>query len=270
MPAEKEPWLKFWVDDWLCDLELRRCSPAARGLWIDMICLMHKSKTYGHLSNDLREVAGYAQVSAIEAKRLLGELETRNIFSRTDTGVIFSRKMVRDDKRRSTLRENGSRGGPKTWRRLVNPALNQSGSPTTEPATPTPIASGLLPLASDPGSEGKTAPDNSNAAEIPSLTEVIDYGNGAVGIPPEFCTEFWQWRDERPGSWLFRGELGEWRKILKNRWADARQYWRPKKTPEGDEKNAAMEDIRAELQWQKDGPRLAVLVKQLRELEGKR
>ena len=45
----KLPLLKFYPSDWLSDEALRGCSPAARGLWVDMICLMAKSKKHGYL-----------------------------------------------------------------------------------------------------------------------------------------------------------------------------------------------------------------------------
>ena len=42
--AGKLPWFKFWADKWLSDERLRSCSLAARGLWADMISLMHKNE----------------------------------------------------------------------------------------------------------------------------------------------------------------------------------------------------------------------------------
>jgi replicative DNA helicase len=60
------PWLKFYPRDWRGDQALRAVSIAARGLWIEMLCVMHEASPYGHLilggravSNDvLARVAG--------------------------------------------------------------------------------------------------------------------------------------------------------------------------------------------------------------------
>jgi hypothetical protein len=43
----KAPAMMLYVGDWLRNLKLRRCSPAARGVWIDIMCLLHDSEEYG-------------------------------------------------------------------------------------------------------------------------------------------------------------------------------------------------------------------------------
>ena len=46
----KRPSFQFYVADWRLDQKLRRCSPAARGVWIDILCLLHDSdEQYGVL-----------------------------------------------------------------------------------------------------------------------------------------------------------------------------------------------------------------------------
>ena len=45
----KRPSFQFYPGDWMRSTDLRCCSVGARGLWIDMICLMHEGKPYGHL-----------------------------------------------------------------------------------------------------------------------------------------------------------------------------------------------------------------------------
>jgi hypothetical protein len=45
----KRPAFQFYPGDWLRDMALRSCSMEARGLWIEMLCLMHDAVPYGHL-----------------------------------------------------------------------------------------------------------------------------------------------------------------------------------------------------------------------------
>lgn len=45
-----DPWLKFYPTDWRSDPALKMCSLAARGLWIEMIALMHEA-VLAQLSN---------------------------------------------------------------------------------------------------------------------------------------------------------------------------------------------------------------------------
>ena len=46
----KRPAFQFYPGDWLHDTAVRACSLAARGLWIDMLSLMHQGHPYGNLT----------------------------------------------------------------------------------------------------------------------------------------------------------------------------------------------------------------------------
>ncbi|MGP9790677.1 hypothetical protein [Roseinatronobacter sp. NSM] len=116
MATQKQPWVKFYTTDWRSDPRLKMCSMAARGLWIDIICLMHEAKPYGHLL-----VSGHrptdTQLAVLvgappdEITALLGELESAGVFSRTREGVIYSRKLSRMAKKAGNARNNGRKGG---------------------------------------------------------------------------------------------------------------------------------------------------------------
>ena len=91
-------WFKFQPSSWRSAPELRMCSLAARGLWIDMLCLMHEAEPRGHLLVNGVEVSPkqLAAMSSVPLKQclaLLEELEDAGVFSR-ENGVIFSRRMV--------------------------------------------------------------------------------------------------------------------------------------------------------------------------------
>ena len=45
----KRPAFQFYPGDWRKDVQLRSCSVAARGLWIDLLCVAHECEPYGHL-----------------------------------------------------------------------------------------------------------------------------------------------------------------------------------------------------------------------------
>jgi hypothetical protein len=49
--------------------------------------------------------------SAEQVSRLLRELEDSGVFSRTEHGTIYSRRMIRDDWKRAACREAGKKGG---------------------------------------------------------------------------------------------------------------------------------------------------------------
>lgn len=108
----KRPSFQWYPGDWLSKPEVRACSIAARGLWIDMICLMHEGEPYGHLTirgkvvlpNILARITG---TTVEEVETLLAELEGLGVFSRTEDGIIYSRRMVQDERIRQTRAEGG-------------------------------------------------------------------------------------------------------------------------------------------------------------------
>jgi 5-methylcytosine-specific restriction endonuclease McrA len=104
MKAAANPWMKFYPADWRADAMLRLCSIAARGLWAEMMCIMHAATPYGSLlvnerRIDKRQLAGLAGVSEKECCALLFELEGNGVFSRDEDGTIYSRRMRRDHER---------------------------------------------------------------------------------------------------------------------------------------------------------------------------
>lgn len=53
----KRPYIHFYVGDWTANSNLRRCSFHERGIWIDVLCLMHDSDEVGILRWSLKEIA---------------------------------------------------------------------------------------------------------------------------------------------------------------------------------------------------------------------
>lgn len=109
-------WIKFWPQDWHGSKELRTCSLAARGLWIDLLCIAHDGEPYGHVTlngrpANMRQIASIAGVPEKEAARLVAELEDAGVFSRSDEGAIYSRRMVRDMAKRIQGQQDGKGGG---------------------------------------------------------------------------------------------------------------------------------------------------------------
>ena len=119
MSVKRGPWVKWYWSDWRSDPKLRMCSIAARGLWAEMLALMQEGVPYGHLLVSGRaptdtQLAVLAGMPADQLSPLLGELEAAGVFSRTRAGVVYSRRMVRDEKKSRTAQKNGKEGGNPT------------------------------------------------------------------------------------------------------------------------------------------------------------
>ena len=112
------PHLRLFTRDWLSCMELRVCSTAARGLWIDMLCIMAGgcNGSYGyleHLGGPLSDdqIAVLTGAQPAEVASLVAELESNGVFDRDERGVIFSRRLVADEKKRRECSEAGKKGG---------------------------------------------------------------------------------------------------------------------------------------------------------------
>jgi hypothetical protein len=128
----KRPAFQFYPADWRKDPALSSCSLAARGLWIELLCVAHESDDYGHLTvngnamTDVQIARSVGEAVGV-VKRLLTELEHAGVFSRDVNGAIFSRRMERDERIRSTRAECGKMGGnPVLLNQNLNRRLNQN------------------------------------------------------------------------------------------------------------------------------------------------
>lgn len=113
---EKLPWFKWRPDKWRADAELRLCSFAARGLWIDLLGYMHEAKPAGYLlvagsPPTTKELAKLVGGEHREVVSLLSELESRGVFSRDSAGRIYSRRMLRDIEKKEKAIAAGRQGG---------------------------------------------------------------------------------------------------------------------------------------------------------------
>lgn len=123
----KLPWMKFHPNDWRVETSLRVCSLAARGLWIEMLTVMHTATPRGSLTmNDRqmtpRQLAALVGATVKEVETLLQELEEAGVFSRDDGGTIYSRRMKRDEGQAARDKENGKKGGNPNLKPGVNPS----------------------------------------------------------------------------------------------------------------------------------------------------
>lgn len=99
----KLPYLQLHPDDWLSD-EVARCPPLAERLWFRMLFVMHKCTPRGYLIRDGKPIpeeviASLCGVTLKDYRRHLAELDLFGVPSRTDEGVVFSRRMVKDSKK---------------------------------------------------------------------------------------------------------------------------------------------------------------------------
>jgi len=180
----KRPAFQFYPADWRKDMALQSCSVAARGLWIDMMCIAHECEPYGHLTVNGRpmtaaQIGRHTGLTERECAKLLGELDAAGVFSRTDEGVIYSRRMVADEDLRARRAEGGKAGSehgikgaehgvkggrPREGRGVKKPPLkpppsSSSSSSSSASAEKDPPASRAPPAAAGPRASRKPPAD---------------------------------------------------------------------------------------------------------------
>lgn len=116
MSQERLPYFPFFPGDWLGNAKLKLCSPAAKGIWIDTLCLMFDCEPRGVLmiagrpwsDKELASALG-GQVDATMA--CIHELLKHGVLKRLPSGALYSSRMVRDFELRQKRQEAGKMGG---------------------------------------------------------------------------------------------------------------------------------------------------------------
>jgi hypothetical protein len=171
-----QPWLKFYPSDWRADPALRVCSIGARGLWMEMLCIMHEAVPRGSLLVNGRPVtdrqlANLCGVPLRDAAALLSELDEAGVFSRDTDGTIFSRRIRRDHAKAEEGRKQVSKrwsGGPEN-----GPDPNRSPNRSDPPD----------PITQKPEARSQKEDENARAgaARVEIATEILE----SKGLPAD-------------------------------------------------------------------------------------
>lgn len=196
------PWMKFYPADWRSDPALRMCSMAARGLWMEMLCVMHEAEPYGHLLVKGRPVADVdlarmAGITLKECRKSLATLELHGVYSVSENGTIYSRRMVEDHAKALRDKENGKAGG--------NPVLKQGDNPPDKAQKPEArvqieleVGTDASPLPEKPEPDTRTAASRS----VPETSRYF-FESGVIRLKE---TDFRKWEQAFPNVSL-RSEL---------------------------------------------------------------
>ena len=123
--GKEMPWLKWDLDDWCDDSELKLCSLSAQGLLPRLMQVMARACPYGHLriggaEADLKQISRVAGVNYQTVRKCLRELEEMGVLKRNGNG-LYSQRMLLDRDKWLKRHADGSKGGNPA---LVNQPLN--------------------------------------------------------------------------------------------------------------------------------------------------
>lgn len=117
----KSPAFQFYPADWRKDPGVQALGYFERGVWLEILCLMHESSERGVLLlNGLpMPVMALANILGLDKQNLEDALSTIKAYGvakvRESDGALYSKRMVSDERLTQVRREAGNKGG--------NPAL---------------------------------------------------------------------------------------------------------------------------------------------------
>ncbi|HUD21518.1 MAG TPA: hypothetical protein VMQ60_01630 [Acidobacteriaceae bacterium] len=135
----KLPALQFYPGDWRKDIGVQSLTFHDRGIWFEMLMLMHESDIRGMLVLNGRPmpIESLARLLGLDihvVNQTLSNLITTGVASvEPNSGAIMCRRMVRDENIRKVRTEAGKKGG--------NPVLLNQNPTTGVKQIPTPSSS---------------------------------------------------------------------------------------------------------------------------------
>jgi len=188
----KLPAFQFYVGDWRKDPGVQSLGYHDRGIWFEMLCIMHESPERGKL------ILNGAKMPEDALARLLGldnqilsntltTLLTYGVASLCEeTGAIMSRRMVRDENLRKIRQQAGKMGG--------NPALLNQNQTTVLKQIETPSSSSSI----------SSSDEKQNGSPV-SIEKAIAYGS-QIGASEQVVRNWFTIRER--DEWMIHGSNG--------------------------------------------------------------
>ncbi len=195
------------------------CSFAAQGLWMRMLSIAAREQGYVRVSGKSCTVEDIARIVGHpldEVRKLIEELATNRVFSRTNHGTIYNRRMIADQKRSESSRQWGLKGGnpallatsrnntgkPHTLNPPLNQGLNGGGS-TPSSLYPIPKKEARDARAKHASLNGSERGANRNGADLPTNDpwpqRIAAFGKSGFWQP------FWGPKPGEPGCFAPNG-----------------------------------------------------------------
>lgn len=116
MRDEKLPSMQYYPNDWRSDAGVQSLDYFTRGVWHEILCIMHVSDTRGRLTLNNKKMPIEALAMALGLSIQITESAVNKILeygvaSQDQDGVVYCRRMVRDEHARQQHRAAGAFGG---------------------------------------------------------------------------------------------------------------------------------------------------------------
>jgi hypothetical protein len=136
MALRDQPYIPLYIQDFLTDEKLMECSASATGVYIRVMCLMHKSEDYGtillkqkdkqtdkQIKNFALKLAKFLPYDLLIIESALDELIIENVLQ-IEGDLLLQKRMVKDNEISAKRATAGANGGKKTQGNNKNFASN--------------------------------------------------------------------------------------------------------------------------------------------------
>jgi hypothetical protein len=126
MALRDQPYLPLYIQDYLTDEKLNECSAASQGVYIKILCVLHKSDEYGKflLKQNDKQTTKQTKNFALKFARhitftpdtiesALDELVENSVMT-LNGDILFQKRMVKDNEISLKRSNSGKKGGEKT------------------------------------------------------------------------------------------------------------------------------------------------------------
>lgn len=126
MALRDQPYIPLYVQDFLTDEKLIECSAESTGVYIRLMCILHKSEEYGKILLKQKDKQSENQVKNFAMKLVRQMPFTMNVIEKSlqelvneqvlliEGDYLYQKRMVRDNDISLKRSESGKKGGEKT------------------------------------------------------------------------------------------------------------------------------------------------------------
>jgi hypothetical protein len=194
----KLPAIQFYTGDWRKDPGIQALDFETRGIWFEMLCLMSESPERGKLTlnGKAMPLPALAKILGIAEDLLnlaLTKLLTYGVAGQEDeTGIIFNRRMIRDEDIRKKRADAGKLGG--------NPVLLNH-RPTKAPSKVEPLHVNETETVDEVLEGVRGAGERGDVGC--TIEEALAYARtGGTTIIPDACAQGWH-EDRSRAEWHY-------------------------------------------------------------------
>src|SRR4051812_12152444 len=132
MALRNQPYLPLYVQDYLTDENLRECEPASVGVYSFMLCVLHKTESYGtivlkqkdkqsdkQILNFANKFSKHLPYSSEVIAAAITDLLDNNVIEITGD-ILLQKRMVSDNDLSVKRSGSGKKGGEATQERIKN------------------------------------------------------------------------------------------------------------------------------------------------------